>query len=79
MSEIVKFIKAELKNLTESERNKIIEDACFSERQEQIFVLKHIRRKSLISIADEINFSESVVKSELRTIRNKIEKILTAF
>lgn len=28
MSEIVKFINAELKNLTEAERNKIIADAC---------------------------------------------------
>lgn len=46
----------------------------FTERQESIFDYYYIKKKDVGFIADTLYISESVIKREIRTIREKILK-----
>ena len=64
------FIKPEL--------DYILENANFTEEQEQIFKMLTSRqgRQSIVSISMKMNMSESTVKRRIKQIKNKILRLL---
>lgn len=76
MSETVKFINDFFKNALKSDVDIIKDKILLTERQEQIFEMYYIKKKNVNYIADTLFVCPMVINKELKTIREKIIKIL---
>ena len=65
-------------DFTKPELEYILENANFTEEQEQIFKMLTGRqgRQSIVSISMKMNMSESTVKRRIKQIKNKILRLL---
>lgn len=65
-------------DFTKPELEYIIENANFTEEQEQIFKLLTGRqgRQSIVNISIRMNMSETTVKGRIKQIKNKIIRLL---
>ena len=77
LSETSRFINKILKYSTKSEVEHISFNANFTDRQQVIFKLRYIKGHDIGFIADNLGFSEPTIKNELKTIRKKIEKLIS--
>lgn len=66
------FFKTALKSDVETVKDKIV----LSERQEKVFDMFYIKKQNIGFIADSLYVSISVINGELKTIREKIERVL---
>ena len=76
MSEKSKAVNIFFKTAIRSDVDKIKEEIILSDRQDKIFTMYYIQRKDRNFIADSLYISATVVDRELRTIRDKILRIL---
>lgn len=78
--EIQRINKTTIKKLdfTKPELNYILENANFTEEQEQIFKMLTGRqgRQTVVNISIKMNMSESTVKRRIKQIKNKILRLL---
>ena len=65
-------------DFTKIELEYILENANFTEEQEQIFKMLTSKygRQSIVYISMEMNMSESTVKRRIKQIKNKILRLL---
>ena len=77
LSETSKFINKILKYSTKSEVEHISFNANFTDRQQAVFEMRYIKGHDIGFIADNLGFSESTIKTDLKTIRKKIEKLIS--
>lgn len=65
-------------DFVKSELDYILENANFTEEQEQIFKMLTGRkgRQSIVNISIKMNMSESTVKRRIKQIKNKILRLL---
>jgi len=65
-------------DFTKQELEYILENANFTEEQEQIFKMLTSRygRQSIVCISMEMNMSESTVKRRIKQIKSKILRLL---
>lgn len=65
-------------DFTKPELDYILENANFTEEQEQIFKMLTSKygRASIVNIAIKMNMSESTVKRRIKQIKNKILRLL---
>ena len=65
-------------DFTRPELNYILENANFTEEQEEIFKMLTSKygRASIVNIAIKMNMSESTVKRRIKQIKNKILRLL---
>lgn len=65
-------------DFTKPELNYILENANFTEEQEQIFKMLTGRqgRQSIVNISIKMHMSESTVKRRIKQIKNKILRLL---
>lgn len=71
---INRFFKFALRRDVESVKNKMV----FTDRQERIFEMFYVRRQSIDYIADTLCVCRMVINNELKTIRQKLTKIIEA-
>lgn len=76
MSEKSKAVNIFFKTAIRSDVDKIKEEIILSDRQDKIFTMYYIQRKDRNFIADTLYISATVVDRELKTIRDKILRIL---
>lgn len=72
MLESVKKVNGYFKTATRADVNKLLSEIILSERQEKIFEMFYIKRNDIGFIADSLNVSESVIKRELKVMRDKV-------
>ena len=72
MSDTVRKVNAFIRDAAKSDIDRIKENVIFSERQEKIFKMYYLKKQDIGFIADRICVSGSVIKRELRTMRNKM-------
>ena len=76
MSTKSKAVNIFFKTAIKSDVDKIKEEIILSDRQDKIFTMYYLQRKDINFIADSLYLSASVVSRELKTIRDKILRIL---
>lgn len=76
MGATVKKVNQWFRSATKTEIDKIKSEMALSERQLKIFDMFYIRRNDIGFIADSLFVSRSVVDVELKTIRNKLQKVI---
>lgn len=76
MSTKVRTVNSFFKTAIKPEVDKLKEDIILSDRQEEIFTRYYIRRQDVNFIADTLGVCPYVVNQELKTIREKILKVL---
>lgn len=76
MSTKSKAVNSFFKTAIKSDVEKIKEEIILSDRQDRIFQMYYIQRKDRNFIADSLYISATVVDRELKTIRDKILRIL---
>lgn len=76
MSTKSKAVNIFFKTAIKSDVDKIKDEIILSDRQDKIFTMYYIQRKDRNFIADTLYISATVVDRELRTIRDKILRIL---
>lgn len=73
MYNLVRKVNEFFKGITQVELNDILDNKIvLSDRQRAIFMMYYINKKNIGYIADTLFISESVVKRELKSIRNKL-------
>ena len=68
----VRKINEFFRGINQAELNDILNQIVLSDRQRTIFMMYYINRKNVGFIADSLYVSESVIKRELKSIRNKM-------
>ena len=76
MSTKSKAVNTFFKTAIKSDVDKIKGEIILSDRQDKIFTMYYIQRKDRNFIADTLYISATVVDRELKTIRDKILRIL---
>jgi len=76
MSTKSKAVNIFFKTAIKSDVDKIKDEIILSDRQDKIFTMYYIQRKDRNFIADTLYISATVVDRELKTIRDKILRIL---
>lgn len=76
MSKIIKKINDFFRDAIKKDVDKINNELVLSERQQKIFEMFYIKKQNIDFIADSLCICKMVVNNELKTIRNKIAKIL---
>ncbi len=76
MSTKVKAVNSFFRTAIKSDVEKIKGEIILSDRQDKIFTMYYIQRKDRNFIADTLYISATVVDRELKTIRDKILRIL---
>lgn len=76
MSTKVKAVNSFFRTAIKSDVDKIKGEIILSDRQDKIFTMYYIQRKDRNFIADTLYISATVVDRELKTIRDKILRIL---
>ena len=74
MSTTVKRINSFFKSAKRADVDKVLSEIILSERQKKVFDMYYLQKHDVGFIADTLNFSYSVIKSELNIIRNKLSK-----
>ena len=76
MSTKSKAVNTFFRTAIKSDVEKIKGEIILSDRQDKIFTMYYIQRKDRNFIADSLYISATVVDRELKTIRDKILRIL---
>ena len=76
MSQLVRKVNKFTKTAVKSEIDKVKDDLLLTDRQDKIFHMYYIRRLDINFIADELGVCSLVVSNELKTIREKLAKVL---
>lgn len=76
MSAIVKKVNLFFRRANKSDINKILDEVILSDRQRKVFDLYYIQKHNIGFIADTLNSSYSVIKSEIQSIREKISQTI---
>ncbi len=76
MSTRSKAVNSFFRTAIKSDVERIKEEIILSDRQDKIFTMYYIQRKDRNFIADTLYISATVVDRELKTIRDKILRIL---
>lgn len=76
MSEISKKVNEFFKYAIKSDIEELKKKIILSEYQEQLMNMKYIQRKTIDDIVYEFNYSKGKIEADLRTLRNKLIKIL---
>ena len=76
MSAKVRNINTFFKNANRSDVESILDKIILSERQQKVFDMYYIKKQDVGFIADTLNFSYSVIKTEIKTIRDKMSCFL---
>lgn len=76
MSKDTRRINAFFKNAVKSEVEQVVDGIILSERQEKIFNMFYIKKQDIGYIADSLNVCQTVVNTELSSIRQKILRLL---
>lgn len=76
MSTIIKRINNFFKTAIRSDIDKVESEIILSDRQKQIFDMFYIKKQNIDFIADYLNVCPMVINNELKTIRQKMIKIL---
>ena len=79
MDSTVKAINSYFKTAIKSDVNGILSKLILTERQYKIFSMFYLEKKDINFIADTLNVCRTVVNTELRLIRNKVQKVLSYF
>lgn len=77
MSTKSKAVNLFFKTAIKADVDKIKDEIILSDRQDTIFTMYYLQRKDINFIADSLYLSASVVSRELKTIRDKILRILS--
>ena len=76
MSDLIKFINSFFKQAIKEDVNEVKSKIILSERQEKIFEMFYIKRNDINFIADTLGVCPMVINNELKTIRQKIIKVI---
>ena len=76
MSETTRKINRFFKTAVKSDVDKIDSGVVFTDRQRKIYTMFYLKRNDINFIADTLCVCSDVVNSELRTIRQKIMKVV---
>lgn len=76
MSAIVKKVNLFFRRANKSDINKILDEVILSDRQRKVFDLYYIQKHDISFIADKLNSSYSVIKSEIQSVREKIYQVI---
>lgn len=76
MSEITKKINRFFKTAVKSDVDRIESGVVFTDRQRQIYTMFYLKRQDINFIADTLCVCPDVVNAELRTIRQKMVKVM---
>lgn len=76
MSAIVKKVNLFFRNANKSDIGKILDEVILSDRQRKVFDLYYIQKHDISFIADKLNSSYSVIKSEIQSVREKIYQVI---
>ena len=76
MSETTRKINRFFKTAVKSDVDKIEEGAIFTDRQRKIYTMFYLRRQDINFIADTLCVCSDVINGELKTIRQKIMKVI---
>lgn len=76
MSELTKKINQFFRLATRKEVQEIKDKIYISEHLEQVFTMYYIERKSISYIADITGYGVTKINSDLRLLREKINKLL---
>ena len=72
----VRKVNEFFRGITQKELDDILGNIVLSDRQKSIFTMYYINRKNVGFIADSLFVSESVIKRELKIIRNKLMTLI---
>lgn len=72
----VRKVNEFFRGITQPEPNDILNHIVLSDRQKSIFMMYYINRKNIGFIADTLFVSESVIKRELKIIRDKLMTLI---
>ena len=76
MSTIIKKINNFFKTAIKADVDKVTNQIILTDRQKQIFDMFYIRKLDINFIADTIGVCPMVINNELKTIRQKLIKII---
>lgn len=76
MASTVKTINAYFKHAIKSDVNDILSKLILTERQNKVFSMFYLEKKDIDFIADSLNVCRTVVNTELRLIRSKVQKVI---
>ena len=76
MSATVKRVNSFFRSANRADVDRILSEVILSERQRKIFDMYYIQKHDVGFIADTLNASYSVIKSEIKEIRLKISRII---
>ncbi len=76
MSTKVRQINSFFKQANRSDVDRILDKIILSERQQKVFDMYYIKKQDVGFIADTLNFSYTVIKTEIKTIRDKMSCFL---
>lgn len=76
MSKIIKSINSFFRKAIKKDVDNLTSQIVFSERQEKIFKMFYLQKKDIGFIADSLCVCRAVVNNELKTIREKIARII---
>lgn len=76
MSELTKKINQFFRLATRKEVQEIKDNIYISEHLEQVFTMYYIEKKSIGYIADVTGYGVTKINSDLRLLREKINKLL---
>lgn len=76
MSDLIKFINSFFKQAIKEDVDEVKSKIILSERQEKIFEMFYIKRNDINFIADTLGVCPMVINNELKTIRQKIIKVI---
>lgn len=76
MSETTKKINRFFKTAVKSDVDRVESGVVFTDRQKQIFTMFYLKKNDINFIADTLCVCSDVVNAELRTIRQKIMKVV---
>lgn len=76
MSDLIEFINSFFKQAIKEDVDEVKSKIILSERQEKIFEMFYIKRNDINFIADTLGVCPMVINNELKTIRQKIIKVI---
>lgn len=76
MLDLIKFINSFFKQAVKEDVDNVKSKIILSERQEKIFEMFYIKRNDINFIADTLGVCPMVINNELKTIRQKIIKVI---
>lgn len=76
MSKVIKSINSFFRKAIKKDVDNLTRQIVFSERQEKIFNMFYLQKKDIWFIADSLCVCRAVVNNELKTIREKIARII---